>query len=73
MHHCYVTPDSWNETQMSLSSGESHHLVRVVRAQTGDLVNVFDGKGRKAVARLSGTDPATLEVTEKPILMEYER
>ncbi|MBA4386400.1 MAG: 16S rRNA methyltransferase [Verrucomicrobia bacterium] len=52
MHRCHIEPSGWNDKIMTLSPAESHHLVDVMRARDGETVAVFDGRGRKAVARL---------------------
>jgi 16S rRNA (uracil1498-N3)-methyltransferase len=45
---------SGNET--TLSSEESHHLVRVMRLTAGDEVSVFDGRGHEFQARVVRAD-----------------
>ncbi len=41
---------------MVLSPGESHHLATVLRAVPGDRFELFDGKGRRAVAAVEVVD-----------------
>jgi len=41
---------------VALPDDEALHVARVLRAQVGDEVNVFDGKGREWVARLTAVD-----------------
>ena len=51
---------------VTLSGDGFHHLVRVLRAQVGDLLEVFDGQGHTYSARLvsMGENEATLELGE---------
>ena len=37
----------------TLSGDESHHLTRVMRQKTGDLVTLFDGKGHEFLAEIT--------------------
>ncbi|HXT70801.1 MAG TPA: RsmE family RNA methyltransferase [Vicinamibacterales bacterium] len=39
--------------RISLSEGESHHVMRVLRLRPGDHVRVFDGEGREWTAQLA--------------------
>jgi 16S rRNA (uracil1498-N3)-methyltransferase len=41
---------------VELSATESHHLVAVNRAQAGDTVTVFDGRGTEWICTLAGPD-----------------
>ncbi len=41
----FYCPDSPREGRQRLSADEAHHLSRVCRLGTGDIVEVFDGKG----------------------------
>ena len=52
MHRCFVSPAAWDARHVRLSSEEAHHLLHVLRAVPGDVVTVFDGQGRQALARL---------------------
>ena len=54
-----LTPADRN---VALPVDEAHHLARVLRARVGDEVNVFDGKGREWVARLTAIDNKTTSV-----------
>ncbi|OGV66407.1 MAG: hypothetical protein A2283_20385 [Lentisphaerae bacterium RIFOXYA12_FULL_48_11] len=68
MHRCYVDPSIWNESEIHLPSDTEHHLVNVLRVSEGEMVEVFDGKGRhgsaqvdvargrKAILKLSGSE-----------------
>jgi 16S rRNA (uracil1498-N3)-methyltransferase len=48
MHRFYL-PDLWHP---ALSAEEWHHARRVLRVKAGDTVNVFDGRGHEAQARV---------------------
>jgi 16S rRNA (uracil1498-N3)-methyltransferase len=45
-----------SQAEVTLSSDESHHLVRVLRLVAGDEIAVFDGLGREFQARVSRAD-----------------
>jgi len=42
----YITPETATTECMALDPEEAHHAARVVRAQQGDAVVLFDGQGR---------------------------
>lgn len=52
-----------------LCDDESRHLATVLRARAGDVVELFDGEGRVAAARVARVDrrAATLEIEAPPI------
>lgn len=52
MHRCYVDPSIWNDSEILLPSDSEHHLVNVLRVSSGEMVEVFDGRGRHASARV---------------------
>ena len=52
MHRCFVDPNGWTESGIVLSPSSEHHLVHVLRVRTGETVELFDGTGRRAVARV---------------------
>ncbi len=45
MKRFYVDPLGPEDTQVYLDPDESHHLLKVLRLQTGDPVELFDGSG----------------------------
>jgi 16S rRNA (uracil1498-N3)-methyltransferase len=61
----FFCPDIANVRRVALDEAEAMHLTRVLRHQVGDVVEVFDGQGRSAAARLIeiGRRSATLELT----------
>ena len=63
MHRCFVKPEDWNESEIRLSRAEEHHLLHVLRAGTGDVVSVFDGRGREARARIVACETSSGTVT----------
>jgi 16S rRNA (uracil1498-N3)-methyltransferase len=67
MHRCYLESARWKGGELRLSSDESHHLLKVLRAEQGDEVFVFDGAGHSARARLDKLDPVTLSVLEETV------
>jgi 16S rRNA (uracil1498-N3)-methyltransferase len=49
----FYVPGGWVTTgSVELSAEESHHLVHVLRAEPGDQFELFDGRGRRALARV---------------------
>lgn len=64
---CYISPDAWSEGDISLPPDEAHHVLHVLRAKEGALLEVFDGVGHKARAELvsvSGKNKATVRIKE---------
>lgn len=53
MHRCYVNPEGWQDDIIIPTPDEKHHLLDVVRAGAGDIVEVFDGRGRSAQVKLA--------------------
>ncbi|HRF76135.1 MAG TPA: RsmE family RNA methyltransferase [Chitinophagales bacterium] len=45
MHWLYA-PDLHDQTQFTLSESESHHLINVLRAKSGDQIIITNGNGR---------------------------
>ena len=64
---CYVAPDDWQGTALTVVKTEAHHLVNVLRAHAGERVEVFDGAGRTGVAQLItiGKHNAELKLLEQ--------
>jgi 16S rRNA (uracil1498-N3)-methyltransferase len=58
----YAVPSEVEPRQISLDADESHHLLRVNRARTGDTVVVFDGQGREWVCELRGEQKGRAEL-----------
>jgi len=56
-----------NESVVQLSASEAHHLVSVRRLTVGDRVELFDGQGTLAVARIieAGTRKTSLELEKR--------
>jgi 16S rRNA (uracil1498-N3)-methyltransferase len=61
--------DSICKGHVELDSQQSHHLAGVLRLKQGDRVELFDGKGILAVAKVAGANPrkATLQVEDLQI------
>jgi len=66
MKHCHIDPSIWNEVEIRPEPSTSHHLVDVLRVSSGEMISVFDGKGRVASARvvLEGGRIIVLKVVE---------
>lgn len=52
MRRFYLDAEHWTLSEPALDAEESHHLAKVLRAQPGEAVEVFDGTGRLAHARV---------------------
>ena len=44
--HCLYAPDLNEQKQFTLSESESHHLINVLRAKTGDQIIITNGNGQ---------------------------
>src|SRR3989442_11386172 len=49
MHRFFLS----NLQQPTLSAAEAHHALNVLRLKVGDTLNVFDGRGHEAQARIT--------------------
>ncbi|HBN75291.1 MAG TPA: hypothetical protein DD473_05645 [Planctomycetaceae bacterium] len=70
----YYYPAPWLERDLELKDSEAHHLLHVMRAQVGEEVELFDGAGGVAPAKITNLKRKTVgleidlsrkEVTEK--------
>lgn len=59
----YLAPELWREPCI-LQGDEAHHLIRVLRAQPGSTIRLFDGQGRSGLflVQATGKKDATLEL-----------
>ncbi len=51
MHRAYLPPAAWTETP-HLAGSEAKHLAQVLRVQEGQIIEVFDGEGNRASAKI---------------------
>lgn len=58
----FFSPGPWTET-IQLDEAESHHLARVCRKQTGDAVELFNGRGESARAVVARIDKRAVDLT----------
>lgn len=70
-HNRYYTDTAFKEnTKIELTGDEAHHLIRVLRAQKGDTVELVNGHGILALAQIIEIKPCLLQVlqikTQKP-------
>ena len=56
-----------------LSDFESHHAINVLRVKEGELLELFDGQGKYAKARVIGTKKTGVEVLVEEINQEQQR
>lgn len=52
MFSFFVPPEQINQDLITITGPDVHHLVRVLRLQTGDLIRVVDGTGQEYLAEL---------------------
>ncbi len=63
----FVAPESLRAGELEVSGDEHHYLGRVRRARIGDAVEIVDGSGRRAAARIESiTDVATRFQVSEP-------
>ncbi|HRG26241.1 MAG TPA: RsmE family RNA methyltransferase [Chitinophagales bacterium] len=62
--HCLYAPDLHDQTQFTLSESESHHLINVLRAKSGDQIIITNGNGRlfEAVIAVAHKKHTTVDI-----------
>jgi 16S rRNA (uracil1498-N3)-methyltransferase len=59
----YLAPDQWSDPgSLWLGEEEAHHCTRVLRKRAGDEVELFDGRGRVALARIIAARKEVVEL-----------
>lgn len=61
--HRFYAPSFSDSAEIELQPDEAQHLARVLRLRTGDVVAIFDGAGREALARVVSVTPRRVSVT----------
>lgn len=58
MHSFYLSPEDWADEApfVRLTGPEAKHLIRVLRAEVGDEVRIFNGQGRHALCRVDNLE-----------------
>lgn len=54
MMRCHIPPGGWGDEEIALSPEESRHLLSARRAGRDEILEVFDGNGVSASARIAG-------------------
>ncbi|MFH0879628.1 MAG: RsmE family RNA methyltransferase [Lentisphaerota bacterium] len=64
---CFIHPSDWLNDELLLDPEESHHLLHVLRAETGSRVELFNGRGGTAAAEVVCTQGknAALRILER--------
>jgi 16S rRNA (uracil1498-N3)-methyltransferase len=62
MPHRFYSPFLAETGAVLLSDSEVHHLIRVMRRQPGDLIELFDGKGLVACCRITSANKRDVEL-----------
>jgi|Deesub1362B_J571_1020462.scaffolds.fasta_scaffold00050_30 16S rRNA (uracil1498-N3)-methyltransferase len=52
IRYFYVSPDAIHKDKVIIAGEEYHHLCRVLRKKSGDLIHVIDGKGNDYLVEL---------------------
>ncbi len=70
MRRFFTEPESLDQNEVQLTDEEFHHLRNVSRLEVGEFVELLDGAGRVAKAKISKMDKksATLEILERKTL-----
>jgi len=71
MKRAFVGQNIWQENETELSAEESHHLLRVLRARPGETIEIFDGHGRMAFAKLISTHKNIAGIKIMPESIRY--
>lgn len=57
----YAAPEKWTEaSELTLGTDESRHIAKVLRAQPGQRVDIFDGCGRQARSEVVSCMPGAV-------------
>ncbi len=67
MRRFFIQPSQVSFPVASLTGTELHHIKKVLRLKTGDIIGLFDGTGYEYVARILELSPkkASLEILKK--------
>lgn len=68
----FYAPDIKNENY-TFSETESKHIIRVLRLQINDIVNLIDGKGNLFTAKITSENPKKCQVFVTDIKKEYNK
>ncbi len=61
----FHAPGDWGQDSVRLSPDELHHLMRVLRKQPGDLIEIFNGSGRRATVSIES-------VTKRDVVLKLD-
>lgn len=56
MHRCYHPQADWSTPLQQVEGEEARHALRVMRLRVGDEMEIFDGRGQAAVARITAVN-----------------
>lgn len=66
----FLPSSAWNSQPVVLEGAEARHCLEVLRARNSEMIEVFDGEGRMAEARLVGSAKRTAWLDLGPSRME---
>jgi 16S rRNA (uracil1498-N3)-methyltransferase len=62
MNRFFLSPQHWDVATPQLDADESHHATDVLRLEPGARLTIFDGKGREAMATISGIEGKAVQL-----------
>ncbi|KIL38286.1 16S rRNA methyltransferase [Gordoniibacillus kamchatkensis] len=63
MQRYFVASEQWVGSDVTIAGDDAHHLLRVMRAEVGDVVIASDGQGREAKVELVALDKSAARGT----------
>ena len=56
MHRFYLPPEQTRNSELSLTEGDAHHAIQVLRVRSGERVVVLDGAGQELLCEVRAVD-----------------
>lgn len=69
----HLAPAHWQPERLVFSGDEAAHCSRVLRRQVGDLIEVFDGAGRVAVAAITAISKSSVTTAIESVVQHEAR
>jgi 16S rRNA (uracil1498-N3)-methyltransferase len=61
MQRYFIPPEQFEENTVTITGGDAHHLMRVMRAQLGDQIICSNGMNREALVTITNMDKEAVE------------
>lgn len=68
----YLPSADWAAKQLVICGDEAHHAVRVLREKVGNVIEVFDGKGGSAEARIIAISKSEVQVERLQLFQQKQ-